>query len=60
MLVVLFGANRGNATPVADKTNLLVINAGGTRFSDLLRVGVRLTLIVWACLSWLLPVLYGL
>ena len=60
VLAVLFGANMSYATPMAYKTNLLVMNAGGYRFSDFVRVGVPLTLIVWLCLSWLLPLLYGL
>jgi di/tricarboxylate transporter len=60
VLAVLFGANMSYATPMAYKTNLLVMNAGGYRFSDFLRIGIPLTLIVWLCLTWLLPVLYGL
>ncbi len=60
VLAVLFGANMSYATPMAYKTNLLVMNAGGYRFSDFVRVGLPLTLIVWLTLSWLLPVLYGL
>lgn len=60
VLAVLFGANMSYATPMAYKTNLLVMNAGGYRFSDFVRVGVPLTLIMWLSLSWLLPTLYGL
>ena len=60
VLAVLFGANMSYATPMAYKTNLLVMNAGGYRFSDFVRVGVPLTLIVWLCLSWLIPTLYDL
>ena len=58
VLAVLFGANMSYATPMAYKTNLLVMNAGGYRFSDFIRVGVPLTLIVWLSLSWLLPTIY--
>ena len=60
VLAVLFGANMSYATPIAYKTNLLVMSAGGYTFSDFLRVGVPLTLIMWAVFSWLLPFLYGL
>jgi len=60
VLAVLFGANMSYATPMAYKTNLLVMNAGGYRFSDFVRTGVPLTLIVWLSLSWLLPTLYGI
>ncbi len=59
VLAVLFGANMSYATPMAYKTNLLVMNAGGYTFGDFLRIGVPLTLLMWAVLSWLLPVLYG-
>jgi di/tricarboxylate transporter len=60
VLAVLFGANMSYATPIAYKTNLLVMSAGGYRFTDFLRVGVPLTLIMWAVFSWLLPTLYDL
>lgn len=60
VLAVLFGANMSYATPIAYKTNLLVMSAGGYRFSDFLRVGIPLTLIMWGAFSWLLPALYDL
>lgn len=60
VLAVLFGANMSYATPMAYKTNLLVMNAGGYTFMDFVRVGVPLTIIMWLAFSWLLPVLYGL
>jgi di/tricarboxylate transporter len=60
VLAVLFGANMSYATPIAYKTNLLVMSAGGYLFSDFIRVGVPLTLIMWLAFSWLLPWFYGL
>ncbi len=60
VIAVLFGANMSYATPMAYKTNLLVMNAGGYTFSDFVRVGVPLTLIVWLGLSLLLPSMYSL
>jgi di/tricarboxylate transporter len=60
VLAVLFGANMSYATPMAYKTNLLVMNAGEYRFNDFLRIGVPLALIMWAALSLLLPAIYGL
>ncbi len=60
VIAVLFGANMSYATPMAYKTNLLVMNAGGYTFMDFVRVGVPLTLIVWLSLSFLLPVIYTL
>jgi di/tricarboxylate transporter len=58
VLAVLFGANMSYATPMAYKTNLLVMSAGNYTFSDFVRVGVPLTLIMWLALSWLLPTIY--
>ncbi len=60
VLGVLFGANMSYATPMAYKTNLLVMNAGGYSFGDFVRIGVPLTVIMWLAFSWLLPSLYGL
>ena len=58
ILAVLFGANMSYATPMAYKTNLLVMNAGNYRFIDFVKVGVPLTIIMWLTLSWLLAFLY--
>ena len=60
VLAVLFGANMSYATPMAYKTNLLVMNAGGYAFSDFVRIGVPLTLLMWLALSITLPILYGI
>ncbi|VAX06190.1 TrkA-C domain protein [hydrothermal vent metagenome] len=60
ILAVLFGANMSYATPMAYKTNLLIFNAGGYKFSDFMRVGIPLTIIVWVSLSILLPIFFPL
>lgn len=58
VLAVLFGANLSFATPMAYKTNVLVMNAGGYKFSDFIRVGVPLILLMWVTLSVVLSWLY--
>jgi di/tricarboxylate transporter len=58
VLAVLFGANMSYATPMAYKTNLLVMNAGKYTFSEFLKVGIPLVLIMWGMFSFLLPLLY--
>ena len=60
VLAVIFGANMSFATPMAYQTNLLVMNAGNYRFGDFVRVGLPLVLLMWALLSFLLPMLYGM
>jgi di/tricarboxylate transporter len=59
ILAVLFGANMSYVTPMAYKTNLLVMNAGGYRFTDFVKIGIPLTVIVWLVLSFILPKMYG-
>lgn len=60
VLAVLFGCNLCYLTPMGYQTNLLVMNAGGYRFSDFLRVGTPLFLIMWVALSLLLTWRYNL
>jgi di/tricarboxylate transporter len=60
VLSVLFGANMGFATPMAYRTNLLVMNAGGYTAGDFLRLGLPLIAILWVALSLMLSWLYGL
>ena len=58
VLAVLFGANMSYATPMAYKTNLLVMSVGGYSFNDFLKVGIPLILIMWVSLSFLIPVFF--
>ena len=60
ILAVIFGANMSFATPYGYQTNLLVMTAGGYNFSDFLRVGIPLTIIMWIGFSIVLPLLYHL
>ena len=60
ILAVLFGANMSFATPYGYQTNLLILSAGGYKFSDFMRVGIPLTIIMWIGFSIILPVLYEL
>lgn len=60
VLAVLFGANMSYATPMAYKTNLLVMTVGGYTFRDFLKVGIPLTVIMWLMLSWLITIFYPL
>ncbi|NND55177.1 MAG: SLC13 family permease [Gammaproteobacteria bacterium] len=60
VLAVIFGANMSFATPIGYQTNLLIMSAGGYRFSDFLRVGLPLTAIMWLTFSFVLPMLYDI
>ena len=58
VLAVLFGANMSYMTPIGYQTNLLVMSAGGYRFSDFFRAGFPLQIILWLAFSFILPALY--
>lgn len=60
VLAVLFGCNLCYLTPMGYQTNLLVMNAGGYKFTDFTRIGAPLFLIMWGALSYGLVQRYGL
>lgn len=55
VLAILFGANFCYATPMAYQTNVMVMSAGGYRFSDFVRAGVPLTALMLVSYALLLP-----
>ncbi len=58
VLAVLFGANMSYATPMAYKTNLLVMSAGNYTFGEFVKVGVPLSILMWLTLTWVLSSMY--
>ncbi len=58
VLAVLFGSNLSFATPMAYQTNLLVMNAGGYKFNDFVRVGLPLMMLLWLVLTLTLAYAY--
>jgi len=60
VLAILFGANLCYATPMAYQTNLMIMNAAGYRFSDFLRAGGPLTLLMLVSYAFLLPRFFSL
>ncbi len=59
VLAVMFGANMSYMTPFGYQTNLMVMNAGGYQFTDFVRLGAPLQLVIWLLLSWLLAIGVG-
>lgn len=59
VIVVMMAASCSFATPISYQTNLMVYGPGGYRFSDYLRLGVPLSLLLWgmtvALTPWLWP-----
>ncbi len=60
ILAVIFGSNMSYATPTGYQTNLLVFSAGGYKFTDFMRVGIPLTIVMWIGFTIVLSLLYGL
>jgi di/tricarboxylate transporter len=52
---VLFGASCDFCTPIGYQTNLLVYGPGGYRFTDYVRLGVPLTLVLFAVSMLIIP-----
>ena len=59
-VAVVFAANCSFATPVGYQTNLLVMGPGHYRFSDFVRAGFPLTVILWLAFSLFAPWYYNL
>lgn len=57
---VIFAANSSFATPIGYQTNLLVMGPGHYKFSDFVRAGTPLVIIIWLTFSLLAPWYYGL
>ena len=60
VLAVLFGCNLCYATPIAYQTNMLIMSEGSYEFSDYIRTGVPLVLIMVTTLSVLLVFTYDM
>jgi di/tricarboxylate transporter len=58
-LTVIYGANCPFATPIAYQTNLLVMSPGHYKFSDFIRVGGPLVLLVWIVYSFAAPAYFS-
>ncbi|CAB1081088.1 Sulfate permease, Trk-type [Olavius algarvensis Delta 1 endosymbiont] len=58
IMAVCFGASACFATPVGYQTNLLVYGPGGYRFSDYLKLGIPLNLLVLVLGSMLIPLIW--
>jgi di/tricarboxylate transporter len=60
LLAVIYGANCCFATPIAYQTNMLVMGPGHYRFSDFMKFGGPLVILLWIVFTLFAPWRFGL
>lgn len=58
VITLMIGATASFATPIGYQTNLMVYGPGGYRFSDYLRIGLPLTLLVFIITLLIVPAIW--
>ncbi len=60
LIAIAFGASASFMTPMGYQTNAIVMGPGGYTFTDYLRIGVPLSIIMWLTATFFIPLLWPL
>jgi di/tricarboxylate transporter len=58
IFAICFAASASFITPVGYQTNLMVYGPGGYKFTDFMRTGTPLALVLWIMAIFLIPILW--
>jgi di/tricarboxylate transporter len=58
VFAIMMGASASFATPIGYQCNMMVYGPGGYRFSDYLKIGIPMNLVMWIVASILIPMIW--
>ena len=58
IFAVAFSSSAAFTTPIGYQTHMMVYGAGGYRFSDFVKFGLPLNILLWAAATWFIPLFW--